>query len=325
MDDQRMTTHPLSPPQAPPAPGPTAARRRRRQLGTVLLPYGLLAPATIVLGLILVYPLIRLIMFSVQKFGLRQQFGAPPEFVGLENYRRVLTDPQFWTVLGRTVAFCAETVVLTMTIGMIVALITQRVGRALRLAIITSLLLAWAMPPLSSTIVWQWMFDTQFGLVNWLLTTLGLDYDAHSWLSDPLSFYFVATLVVVWMGVPFIAFTLYAGLTQVPQELIEAAQLDGANGFQRFRHVIVPVLKPILLILTALSVLWNFRIFTQIYVLQKAGGVNRDTNVLGLYTYRIAIGESRFDVGAALAVLMVIILLLFSIFYLRQTAKTEEL
>jgi N,N'-diacetylchitobiose transport system permease protein len=321
MDDLRMTTHPLSPPRAPQAS--VAARRRR--LSTALLPYGLLAPATIVLGLILVYPLFRLIMFSVQTFGLRQQFGAPPEFVGLENYRRVLTDQQFWIVLGRTVAFCAETVVLTIAIGMVVALITQRVGRVLRLTLITSLLLAWAMPPVSSTIVWQWMFDTQYGLVNWLLTAFGLDYDAHSWLSNPLSFYFVATLVVVWMGVPFIAFTLYAGLTQVPQELIEAAQLDGANGLQRFRNVVIPVLKPILLILTALSVLWNFRIFTQIYVLQKAGGVSRDTNVLGLYTYRIAIGESRFDVGAALAVLMVIILLLFSLVYLRQMTKTEDL
>jgi N,N'-diacetylchitobiose transport system permease protein len=168
------------------------------------------------------------------------------------------------------------------------------------------------------------MFDTQYGLVNWMLTTIGLDYDNHSWLSNPLSFYFVATLVVVCMGVPFVAFTLYAGLTQVPQDLIEAAQLDGASAVQRFRHVVVPMLKPILLILTALSVLWNFRVFVQIYVLQKAGGVNRDTNVLGIYAYRISIGESRFDVGAALAVLMVIILLLFSLFYLRQMTKTEE-
>ena len=319
-----MTAHPLSPPAAPKTP--PAASRRRGRLGPGLLPYGLLTPATLVLVLVLVYPLFRLVMLSLEKFGLRQQFGAPPDFVGLENYRRVLTDPQFWTVLARTVVFCAETVVLTMVLGMLVALLTQRVGRGLRLGLITSLLLAWAMPPLSSTIVWQWMFDTQYGLVNWLLTTLGVgDYNAHSWLSNPLSFYFVATLVVVWMGIPFVAFTLYAGLTQVPQDLIEAAQLDGANGFQRFRHVVVPMLKPILLILTALSVLWNFRVFTQIYVLQKAGGVSRDTNVLGIYAYRISIGESRFDVGAALAVLMVLILLLFSVVYLRQMTKTEDL
>src|SRR4051812_29733009 len=132
MDDQRMTAHPLSPPRAPKAP---AAGRGRRHLGTVLLPYGLLTPATVVLVLVLVYPLFRLVMLSLQKFGLRQQFGAPPDSVGLDNYRRVLTDPQFWTVLGRTVVFCAETVVLTMVLGMLVALLTQRVGRGMRLGL----------------------------------------------------------------------------------------------------------------------------------------------------------------------------------------------
>jgi N,N'-diacetylchitobiose transport system permease protein len=315
-----MTT--LSPPRAPRAP---VAARRGRRLATTLLPYWLLAPATIVFGLVLLYPLYRLLLLSVQKFGLRQQFGAPADFAGLDNFKRVLSDAQFWTVLGRTVAFCAETVVLTLVFGMLVALLIQRVGGRMRLAMLGSLLLAWAMPPLSSTIVWQWMFDTQFGLINWALTTFGLDYDSHSWLSNPLSFYFVATLVVVWMGVPFIAFTLYAGLTQVPRDLIEAAQLDGASALQRFRYVVVPLLKPILLILTALSVLWNFRVFTQIYVLQRAGGVARDTNVLGIYAYRISIGESRFDVGAALAIVMVIIMLMFSVLYLRQMTKTEEM
>ena len=301
---------------------------RRRAGGGRLLPYGLLAPATVVLGLVLVYPLIRLIQLSVQKFGLRQQFGAPADYAGLANYRRVLTDPQFWAVLGRTVALCAVTVVLTLVIGMLVALLIQRVGRALKVAVLTSLLLAWAMPPVSSTIVWQWMFDTQYGLVNWTLTALGVgDFEGHSWLSEPLSFFTVAALVVVWMGVPFVAFTLYAGLTQVPRELLEAAQLDGAGGFQRFRHVIGPLLKPIILILTALSVLWNFRVFTQIYVLQKAGGVSRDTNVLGVYAYRVSIGENRFDVGAALAVVMVVIMMIFTAFYLRllMRQRKEEL
>jgi N,N'-diacetylchitobiose transport system permease protein len=317
-----MTAQPLSPPRAPRAP--VAARRRR--IGTALLPYWLLAPATAVLVLVLGYPLVRLALMSVQTFGLKQQFGAPPDFAGLDNYRRILTDRQFWVVLGRTVGFCAETVVLTMTIAMLVALLIQRVGRVLRVLLLTSLLLVWAMPPLSSTVVWLWLFDTQFGLFNWLLTTVGAgDFIGHSWLSNPISFYLVATFIVVWMGIPFVAFTLYAGLTQVPGDLVEAAQLDGANGWQRFRHVVVPILKPILLILTALSVLWNFRVFTQIYVLQSAGGISRDTNVLGIYAYRISFGESRFDVGAAIAVVMVLIMLVLSLFYLCQMAKTEDL
>ena len=115
----------------------------------------------------------------------------------------------------------------------------------------------------------------------------------------------VATLIVVWMGIPFIAFTVYAGLTQIPVELIEAARIDGAGFVDRFRYIAFPALKPILLILTSLSVLWDFRVFTQIYVLQKAGGVTRDTNLLGVYAYSISIGQNRYGIGAAIAIVMV--------------------
>ena len=100
-----------------------------------------------------------------------------------------------------------------------------------------------------------------------------------------MTFFIVATIIVVWMGVPFVAFTIYAGLTQVPDDIVEAAELDGAGAWQRFRYIVLPTLKPILLILTSLSVLWDFRVFTQIYVLQKAGGITRDTNLLGVYIY----------------------------------------
>jgi N,N'-diacetylchitobiose transport system permease protein len=286
----------------------------------------LVLPAVAVLAVVLGYPLVRLVEMSLQEYGLRQQFGAPAEFVGLANYRRIATDPQFWAVLVRTVAFCGVTVALTMTVGMLVALLMNVLGRAMRTAVGLSLLLAWALPPLSSTIVWQWMFDTQYGLVNWLLTRVGAgDFRGHSWLSEPLSFFSVAAAVVVWMGVPFVALTLYAGLTQVPAEVLEAAELDGAGSRQRFRHVTLAYLRPVVLILTALSVLWNFRVFTQIYVLQRAGGVNRDTNVLGVYAYRISIGENRFDVGSAVAVVMVGLTLLLTAVYLRQMMRQEEL
>ncbi|MBT0770903.1 sugar ABC transporter permease [Kineosporia sp. J2-2] len=289
------------------------------------MPYALLLPAALVLALVLGYPFARLVVLSMQKFGLKQQFGAPPDWVGAANYTTILQDTQFWHVLYRTVGFCFAAVVLTMVLGMLVALLTRRVGRVLRLALIVSLLLAWAMPPLSATVVWQWLFDTQYGLVNWLLTALGGDFHGHSWLTNPWSFFGVALIIVVWMGIPFVAFTLYAGLTQVPGEVLEAAQLDGANAWQRFRHVIMPFLRPVVLILTALSVLWDFRVFTQIYVLQKAGGISRDTNLLGVYAYRVAFGENKFDLGAAVAVVMVLITLGFTVFYLRQITRQEEL
>jgi N,N'-diacetylchitobiose transport system permease protein len=176
------------------------------------------------------------------------------------------------------------------------------------------------MPALTATVVWQWIFDAQYGLAN-----AALDRRGESWLAEPMSFFTVATIIVVWMGIPFVAFTLYAGLTQVPRELIEAASIDGAGPWNRFRAVTLPIIKPVLTIVTALSVLWDFRVFTQIYVLQQGGGISRDTNLLGVYAYRVAIGETRFDVGAAIAIVMVAISLLLTLVYLRQMARQEEL
>jgi len=311
----------VAPVAGPPPAAPAKRRRGRRNL----LPYGLLFPSLAVLAAVLGYPLLRLISLSVHEYGLAQQFGRPADWVGLDNYVTVLTDQRFWTVCARTIVFCLVNVALTMVFGMLIALLVGRLGKVLRILVLTALLLAWAMPPLSSTIVWQWMFDTQFGLVNWLLTTLGGDYSGHSWLSNQYSFLTVATIVVVWMGIPFIAFTLYGGLTQVPREVMEAAEIDGAGAVQRFRHIVVPYLMPLILILTALSVLWDFRVFTQIYVLQKAGGITRETDVLGIYAYRTAVGANRFDTGAAIAVVMVVITLLLSAVYLRQMARQEDL
>jgi N,N'-diacetylchitobiose transport system permease protein len=297
------------------ADGIVARRRRVRPL-----PYLLLLPATAALVLMLGYPIVRLVTLSLQKFGLKQQFGAAAEWVGLKNFRTILGDPEFWTVLRRTVLFCAVNVVLTMVLGLAIAVLLHRLGRKMRLLTMIGLMLAWAMPALTSTVIWQWIFDTQYGIANW-----ALDRQGQSWLSNPLTFYFVATIIVVWMGIPFIAFTLYAGLTQIPDEMLEAAAVDGATSWQRFRDVVVPSLKPIIFILTALSVLWDFRVFTQVYVLQRAGGITRDTNVLGVYAYRIAIGANQFDKGAAVAVVMVLITLLVTLFYLRSITRQEEL
>lgn len=319
-----MTVHTPAPRTAATLPPSGAAPRRRRPRGR-LLPYLLVAPAAAVLALMLGYPLLRLVVMSLQRFGLAQQFGRPAPFVGPANYRQVLTDEAFWSVLVRTVAFCAVNVLATMTLGMLVALLMNALGTVLRVLVGCGLLLAWAMPPVASTVVWQWLFDTQYGLVNWLVTRSGLaDYQGHSWLTEPLSFFAVAAVVVVWMGVPFVAITLYAGLTQVPPEVMEAAELDGANARQRFRHVTLPFIAPIVSILAALSTLWDFRVFTQIYVLQRAGGVARDTNVLGVYAYRISIGGNRFDIGAAVAVVMIALAMALTAVYLRQMSRQEE-
>ena len=298
----------------------SSGSRRRRRGG--LLPYVLLVPTLVAIGVGLGYPLVRLVVMSTQEFGRSQQFGAPAPYVGTDNYAEIFGNPTFWDVLWRSLIFCAVCVILTIGLGTLLALLLERLGTVMRTGLSVALLLAWATPALTATIVWQWIFDARYGVVNWLLVKLGADYEGHSWLSEPLSFFFVAGLIVVWMGVPFVAFTLYAGMTQIPSEVMEAAAIDGAGGWQRFRDVTWPALKPIFVVLTALSTLWDLRVFTQVFVLQRAGGIVRETNTLGVYAFRQA-GGDNFGLGAAVAVVMVGITLLLTVFHLRQMFHQE--
>ncbi|WP_200941883.1 carbohydrate ABC transporter permease [Angustibacter sp. Root456] len=289
------------------------------------MPHLLLVPAVAVLAVLTGYPLVRLLVMSTQEFGRAQVFGKPPEFVGLDNYTAVLSDRQFWLVLARSIAFCAVNVVLTMALGLLVALLLLRLGRVMRAVVSVGLLLAWAMPALTAIVIWGWMFDTQYGIVNWLLTAAGMDMTGHSWLIQPLSFFAVATVVITWQAVPFVAFTLYAALSQVPEELMEAAELDGATAAQRFRHITYALLRPVVLILTMLEVIWDLRVFTQIFALQDSGGITAETSTIGVYIYQVGVAQGRFDTGSAIAVILVVIMLAASFVYVRQVVREEAL
>jgi len=312
-------TAPTIPGSATPAPTPPVRRRRPRLGG-----YALLVPATVLIAVALGYPLVRQFRISFQEYGLKQQFGAPAEWVGLQNYTDLLTDSYVWTVIGRSIAFCLVNAAVTMLIGVALAVLMQRVGRGARITLQVSLLLAWGTPVLASMTVWQWLFDTQNGVINWTLANVfGLDSWAHhSWIIQPLSFFFVATVIVVWMSVPFVAFSVYAGLLQVPEETMEAAQLDGASPRQRFWGITIPMIRPVLSIVMLLQVIWDLKVFTQIYTLQRAGAPTRDTNLLGTLIYSYS---KDFGTAGALATIMLVITLALTGFYIRQMLKEDEL
>jgi N,N'-diacetylchitobiose transport system permease protein len=314
-------TSPAIPPAAPDAAPPAPRRRRSR------LPYALLVPSIAVILLAAGYPLARQMVMSLQEYGLAQQFGQPAEWVGLDNYVALLTDSYLWTVVLRSIAFCLVNAVLTMVIGVAIAVLMTQLATTTRLILQIGLLLAWAMPILASLTVWQWLFDTQYGVINWVLSNvLGQEqFAGRSWLISPLSFYFVATVIVVWMSVPFVAFSVYAGLTQVPTDTIEAAQIDGASAWQRFWTITVPMIRPVLLIVGLLQIIWDLRVFTQIFVLQDAGGVARDTNLIGTYIYRLGIGEGQFGLAAAASWFILVLTVVVSIFYVRVLLREEEL
>ncbi|NLG19999.1 MAG: sugar ABC transporter permease [Actinomycetales bacterium] len=300
---------------------PVRSRRRRRGgLGA----YWLLVPAIAVLLIGEGYPLVRQVIMSFQEFGRAQQFGAPPEWIGLDNYRELFADAQMWGVVVRSLVFCAVNVALTMLIGTGFALIMLRAPRVPRVLLQVSMLLCWAMPVIAAMTAWQWLFDSRYGLINWTLTNLGLgDFTRHNWLIEPLSFYLVATVIVVWMSVPFVAFTAYAALTQVPEDALEAGQIDGANAWQRWRFIIYPSIRPALTIVLMLQIVWDLRVFAQIHYLQGVGGVPSETHLLGTYIYTLGVGQSEYGMASAFALFVLVLTLILTGRYVHALLKAE--
>jgi N,N'-diacetylchitobiose transport system permease protein len=299
----------------------TTGRRtgRRPQWLTPLL-LGL--PALAVVLLSQGYPLVRQLVMSFQEFGLRQQFGQPPEFVGLKNYAAVFSDSVFWVVLARSIVFCAVCAALTMLLGVAFAVLMTRLVTAVRVVLQSAMLLAWAIPVLSSLTVWQWLFNTRNGLVNWVLVHAGLDqFDRYAWLLQGTTLLVIAGVIVVWMSVPLVVFMVYASLTQLDPEVLEAAELDGASGIQRFRYVTVPGVAPVLMLVGLLQIIWDIRVFTQISVLQDAGGVAEDSNLLGTYVYQIGLGQGNYGMGSAVAMVMLVITLALTAGYVRSLVR----
>jgi N,N'-diacetylchitobiose transport system permease protein len=301
--------------------GRRLSSRRRGEM----LPWLLLVPAGLVILALTAWPLIQLLIMSLQEFGRAQIFGAAPGWIWFENYAEVLGDPVFWQVLGRSILFALVNVVATMGLGILVALLMTRLNRGFKLLVSAGLLLAWAMPPITATVVWGWLFDTDSGVVNYVLTNfLGLDFAGHSWLIEPLSFFFVATVIITWQSVPFVAFTAFAGLTQVPNEVLEAAELDGSSGFQRFRFITFPYIRPVLLVLLLLQIIWDMRVFPQIKALQTIGGIAAETNTIGPYIYTVSIAGGNLGIGGAIAVILVVVMLALSAYYIRSTLRQDE-
>jgi N,N'-diacetylchitobiose transport system permease protein len=305
------------------------ARRRPRLTGrrvtSALVPYALLAPATAVIGAVLGYPLYLLVKLSFQKYGLFELIRHQGRWVGLGNYRTIVHDSQFWTVLGRTVLFTVVNVGLTMVLGTAIALLLVRLNRFVRLLLTTGLVLVWAMPPVVAVNIWRWLVDYEFGIANWTLTKLGVgDYLHHDWFANPWTGFGVITAVVVWGAIPFVTITVYAGLSQVPQELLEAARIDGARGLAVFREVTLPLLMPIFVILTTLSIIWDFQVFTQVWVM-LGSRPSSDYYLLGIYSFVTSFGSSEYGLGSAIAIVMVIVMFTATGFYVRQMARAGEI
>lgn len=322
----------VSPSPSPPPPLAAGLTPRQRAALWVrrrgLAPYLLLLPATAVIGGLVLWPAAQIGLFSFQNYGLMQITGAAPtRWVGLSNYSQILHDPEFWLSLRISVLFAVVVVPLTLIAGTCVGLLLSRLGRAMATFVSTAALLAWATPAVSASVIFAWLVDPDGGIVDWALSKLpgwlggGAHWAGFSWTNAALPAYTVLTVMLVWTGFPFIAVTVLAGLRTIPAELHEAARVDGAGPWRSFWQVTYPLLKPVFLVLLLLSLIWDFGVFTQAYIITGDLG-NRDEYNLGLYEYSRAFTQPpAYGIASAVAFILTIILLIVTVGYVRASIR----
>ena len=301
-----------------------AALIRRRHLA----PYALLIPSVIVIGALVLWPAIQIGFFSFQNYGLPQVTGAAgTQWVGAANYSAILSDPEFWLSLRVSLLFAVVVVPLTLVTGTLVGLLLNKLGRRMATFVSGAALLAWATPAVSASVIFVWLADPDGGVIDWTLSRLphwlggGAHWAGFSWTNSALPAYTLLTVLVLWQAFPFIAVSVLAGLKTIPSELHESARVDGGGPWRIFWRVTYPLLKPIFLLLFLLSVIWDFGVFTQVYIVIGELG-NRDEYNLGIYAYSRAFSlPPSYGVASALAFILTVVLLVITIGYVRASVR----
>jgi ABC-type sugar transport system permease subunit len=296
----------------------------RRAVARLTLPVLMLLPAMVIIAGLVGYPLVRTVYLSFTDTDLGNLIYGGSDWVGLSNFKEVFTDDHLRASLVNTVVFGTACVIGTMVFGFAVALLlNERLKGNFLFSI--AVLLPWAVPAIAAAAIWKWLFDPSYGFVNWALVNLGFDsFQDYAWFASRFSAYVAIFITVCWQSFPFIALSLLAGLQTLPKETLQAAAVDGAGSWQRFRLVTLPLLRPIIAVLVVFSTIWDFKIFDQIYVM-AAGVPDRGADTAAVAAYREGFALSHYGLGSAVAVVLFLILLVFSILYVRLIGKEGEL
>jgi multiple sugar transport system permease protein len=258
----------------------------------------MLLPGVLFLLAFVAYPFFYGIFLSLEE----RRVAQPGTFVGLANFITLWHDPVFWRVTENTFVYTTVTTILKMVGGLAMALVMNQAFRGRKL-VRAFLLLPFIVPTVLSTVAWMWILDPTFSVVNWLLVHAGIITRGISWLGNSTLALMSVMLVNTWRGLPFYGITLLAGLQTISPDLYEAAAIDGAGAIQRFRHMTLPILKPVLIIVTMFSVIFTFSDFQLVYVLTGGGPANA-TNLFAVYAFNVAMSGGQLGLGAAIALAM---------------------
>lgn len=309
-----MTTTPTksaAPPAPAPAPPPTPApaATRRLRLGRSLEPYGFIAPTAILMLVLMIVPIVLVIGYSFMDNVIMDK---SPEFVGIENFVTVLTDGVFATAIGNTLIFTIVSVIAHLLIGLGFAMLlnSSLISNASRAVFRVIYILPWLFTAAVIAVLWRMLLSPN-GVVNYLLSS---DLE---WLSSPALALGAVTFINIWAGYPFFMISLLAGLQGIPADLYEAATVDGANGVQRFFNVTLPQLRPIIISMTLLDLIWTSQQFALIWLTTGGGPINV-TEMLSTYTYKLAFSRYEFALASTSAVLILLFSMVLAFFYVRH-------
>jgi multiple sugar transport system permease protein len=301
------------------APGQAqfSSSRRQVRLFRRLEPYNLLLPTFVVLSLFFFAPAVYNILLSFQEISLFE-LNRGGKWVGLQNFLTLASDSQMAFVLGNTVIWLTlVTVLLRLGLGLCLAvLLNADVLRRWRLTAITRslLLIPWLVPPVLAVGVWQWMMHPRYGVINLVLLEFHLIDEGIPFLARASTVWWAIVAIVVWRELPFVVISLLAGLQSIPEELREAARIDGASETGVFRHVTLPLLRPVLVIVALLTTIWTFNNFVYVWLTTR-GGPGNFTQVLSTQMYTEAFTNYKLGLGAAIGAVMSIIMTIFAVIY----------
>lgn len=291
---------------------------RQNMATTVWTPYLFIIPTFIVMIAVVFYPLSYEFWLSFRNMSLYTLFNH--KFIGLKNYIAIFSDPGFYSTFLRTVIWTVVNVFFHVTIGLWLAILLNRKlpGRSIFRIL---LILPWAMPQYIAALTWRGMFNFEYGAVNIFLKEIGIN--AIPWLSDPNLSFAASIITNIWLGFPFMMMICLGGLQAIPYELYEAADMDGASGWEKFKNITMPLLKPVLAPAVVLGTVWTFNMLNVIYIITM-GSSNESTHILVTKVYRDAFDFYRYGYAAAFSVVIFLILMTFSMLFLKYVKGTEE-
>lgn len=268
-----------------------------------------MAPALIILAAVAIYPILNTFWLSLNRIILK--FPNADRFEGIGNYLKMFSDPKFVSAWKHTVIFTGASVLLETIFGLIIALIIVRNFRG-RGIVRAAILIPWAIPTVVSSRMWEWIFNSSYGILNYILTGLGILPAAVNWLGTQGVAMGVIIFVDVWKTTPFMALLILAGLTSIPRDVYESAKIDGLSPFQMFYKITLPLLRPVLLVSMLLRCLDAFRVFDVVFIMTQ-GGPADSTEVLSSYTYKHLFNLTNFGYGSTLAMSIFFTILAISI------------